>query len=198
MISIGQNVMNPVIREHIFSSEQILQIAQGDITTETTDAIVNAANRYLEHGAGVAGAIVRKGGSQIQAESRQWVLDHGLVSHDAPAYTHAGNLPCRYVIHAVGPVWGEGEEQAKLESAVYGSLELADELGLGSISLPALSTGIFGFPKALAAQVILSTIDDYLAGRPTSNLQLIRVVLFDDDTVEAFLTVWERYDHLNP
>ena len=101
--------MNQVRKEHTFPSGQVLQIARGDITAETVDAIVNAANSHLMHGAGVAGAIVRRGGPQIQVESSQWVREHGLVSHAEPAYTHAGNLPCRYVIHAVGPVWGEGE-----------------------------------------------------------------------------------------
>jgi len=187
--------MNQVLKDYTYPSGQRLQIAHGDITTETVDAIVNAANRYLEHGAGVAGAIVRKGGSQIQAESRQWVLEHGLVQHAEPAYTHAGKLPCRYVIHAVGPVWGEGDEQARLASAIYGSLKLAETLGLDSIAFPALSTGIFGFPKPLAAQVILSTILDYLAHNPASNLDLVRVVLFDEDTVRAFLQVWEQDDY---
>jgi O-acetyl-ADP-ribose deacetylase (regulator of RNase III) len=187
--------MNQVLKDHTFPSRQKLQIAQGDITTETVAAIVNAANRYLEHGAGVAGAIVRKGGSQIQAESKQWVLEHGLVRHAEPAFTHAGFLPCRYVIHAVGPVWGEGDEQVKLASAIHGSLKLAETLNLDSIAFPALSTGIFGFPKPLAAQVILSTILVYLAHNPASSLNLVRVVLFDEDTVQAFLKVWEQDDY---
>jgi O-acetyl-ADP-ribose deacetylase (regulator of RNase III) len=187
--------MNQVLKDHTFPSGQRLQIAYGDITTETVDVIVNAANRYLEHGAGVAGAIVRKGGSQIQAESHQWVLEHGLVHHAEPAFTHAGNLPCRYVIHAVGPVWGEGDEQDKLALAIYGSLKLAETLDIDSIAFPALSTGIYGFPKTLAAQVILSTILDYLAHNPASNLNLVRVVLFDEDTAQAFLKVWEQHDN---
>jgi O-acetyl-ADP-ribose deacetylase (regulator of RNase III) len=188
--------MNQVLKDHTFPSGQRLQIAYGDINTETVDVIVNAANRYLEHGAGVAGAIVRKGGSQIQAESHQWVLEHGLVHHAEPAFTHAGNLPCRYVIHAVGPVWGEGDEQDKLASAIYGSLKLAETLDIDSIAFPALSTGIYGFPKTLAAQVILSTILDYLAHNPASNLNLVRVVLFDEDTAQAFLKVWEQHDNI--
>jgi O-acetyl-ADP-ribose deacetylase len=187
--------MNQVLKDHTYPSGQKLQIAYGDITTETTDAIVNAANRYLEHGAGVAGAILRKGGSQIQVESRQWVLEHGLVRHSEPAFTHAGYLPCRYIIHAVGPVWGEGDEQDKLASAIYGSLKLAETLDLDSIAFPALSTGIFGFPKPLAAHVIFSTILDYFKRNPASNLNLVRVVLFDEDTAQAFLKVWEQHDN---
>jgi O-acetyl-ADP-ribose deacetylase (regulator of RNase III) len=189
--------MNPTILTHQFPSGQTLELAQGDITFETTDAIVNAANRYLEHGAGVAGAIVRKGGPQIQAESRQWVLEHGLVSHAAPAYTHAGNLPCRYVIHAVGPVWGEGNESNNLDAAVKGCLEVAERLGLSSIAFPAISTGIFGFPKPEAARVMLNRIHHYIVATPSSSLKLIRLVLYDEDTLQVFNDTWEHDDHLH-
>jgi O-acetyl-ADP-ribose deacetylase (regulator of RNase III) len=187
--------MNQTLKVYTFPSGQSLQIAQGDITAETVDAIVNAANSYLEHGLGVAGAIVRWGGPVIQTESSQWVREHGPVTHAEPAYTTAGELPCRYVIHAVGPRWGEGEEQTKLAAAIHGSLKLADKLNLGSIALPALSTGIYGFPKPLAVKVILSTIQDYLADNPASNLKLIRLVLFDQGTLQVFLKAWEQDDH---
>lgn len=189
--------MNQTIKEFTFPSGQVLQIARGDITAETVDAIVNAANTYLEHGSGVAGAIVRRGGPQVQAESSQWVRDHGLVTHEEPAFTHAGTLPCRYVIHAVGPRWGEGDKEAKLTAALRGSLQVAEHLGLSSIALPAISTGIFGFPKSLAARVCLASIQGYLADTPTSNLKLIRLVLFDQATLQPFLDEWERDDHLS-
>jgi len=191
--------MNQTYMDYIFSSGQELQIAQGDITDETVDAIVNAANSHLYHGAGVAGAIVRRGGPKIQAESNQWVREHGPVTHAEPAYTHAGNLPCRYVIHAVGPVWGEnGDEQEKLEAAIRGSLHLADQLAIESIAFPAISTGIFGFPKLCAAEVILFTIRGYFTHNPNSILKLVRLVLFDQETLQAFLKAWEQDDHLQP
>jgi O-acetyl-ADP-ribose deacetylase (regulator of RNase III) len=189
--------MNEVVREHTFPSGQKLQLARGDITDETVEAIVNAANSHLAHGAGVAGAIVRRGGRQIQVESDQWVRDHGLVSHAEPAYTHAGNLPCRYVIHAVGPMWGEGDEEAKLAAAVRGSLCLAEQLGLSSIAFPAISTGIFDFPVDLAARVMLAAIQHYLMANPTSGLKIIRLVLYDQASVNAFLHVWEHDDHFS-
>jgi O-acetyl-ADP-ribose deacetylase (regulator of RNase III) len=189
--------MSQLVREHTFSSGQILQLAQGDITLEQVDAIVNAANSHLVHGAGVAGAIVRRGGPDIQAESDQWVHVHGPVNHAAPAYTRGGDLPCRFVIHAVGPRWGEGGEQVKLKEAVYGSLALADKLGLVSIAIPAISTGVFGFPKELAAHVMLSAIKEYLSQNPVSGLKLIRLVLFDHMTLMAFISVWEQDDHLH-
>jgi O-acetyl-ADP-ribose deacetylase len=190
--------MNQAAVEHTFPSGQKLQIAQGDITAETVDAIVNAANSLLEHGAGVAGAIVRRGGPIVQAESHQWVREHGLVTHSDPAVTPAGNLACRYIIHAVGPRWGEGEEDEKLEAAIRGSLRLADQLDLESIAFPAISTGIFGFPRSLAARVMLSAIQGYLTNHPASNLKLIRLVLYDQETLHAFIKAWEQNDHLHP
>jgi O-acetyl-ADP-ribose deacetylase (regulator of RNase III) len=189
--------MDQTLRAHTFPSGQRVEVAQGDITAETTDSIVNAANRYLEHGSGVAGTIVRRGGPQIQAESSRWVHEHGLVTHSKPAYTLAGNLPCRYVIHAVGPVWSEGDEETKLADAIRGSLCLADQLDLRSIAFPAISTGIYRFPVTLAAQVILSSISGYLADNPTSRLELIRLVLYDHDTWQTFADALEQDDHLS-
>jgi len=184
--------MSQILSEHVFPSGAILQIAEGDLTQEAVDAIVNAANSHLQHGGGVAGAIARRGGPEIQAESDAWVRQHGPVSHAEPAYTGAGSLPCRYVIHAVGPVWGEGDEDARLEAAVSGSLHLADRLELASIAFPAISTGIFGFPKERAADIILSAIQDHLLHNPTSNLKLVRLTLFDAPTIDAFLAVWKK------
>jgi O-acetyl-ADP-ribose deacetylase (regulator of RNase III) len=183
--------MTLILREIVFPSGQTLQLVQGDLTTEAVDAIVNAANRHLQHGGGVAGMIVRRGGRQIQADSDAWVREHGPVSHAEPAYTGAGNLPCRYVIHAVGPVWGEGSEDNKLAAAVTGSLALADRLELRSIAFPAISTGIFGFPKERAAEVIFSTITAYFSQPPASGLQLVRLTLFDQPTIDAFVKVWD-------
>jgi O-acetyl-ADP-ribose deacetylase (regulator of RNase III) len=184
--------MSTYLLEHALQSGARLQLVQGDLTQENVDAIVNAANSHLQHGGGVAGAIVRGGGAQIQAESSAWVRQHGPVTHAKPAYTSAGSLPCRYVIHAVGPVWGEGDEEAKLAAAVTGSLRVADELHLASIALPAISTGIFGFPRERAARVILTVIQDYFAQAPTSSLQRVRLVLFDTATLAAFRQAWNE------
>jgi O-acetyl-ADP-ribose deacetylase (regulator of RNase III) len=187
--------VNDLLAETILPSGHTLQLILGDITAERTDAIVNAANQRLQHGAGVAGAILRAGGAVIQQESDRWVHDHGRVSHANPAWTTAGALPCRYVIHAVGPVWGEGQEAEKLRAAVDGSLRVAEELGLRSLALPAISTGVFGFPLETAAQVILKTLGGYFAGRPDSALRQVRVVLFDQPSADTFLNVWHDYFH---
>jgi O-acetyl-ADP-ribose deacetylase (regulator of RNase III) len=184
--------MNTVSAERVLSTNQTLQIVQGDITLEKVDAIVNAANEHLQHGAGVAGAIVRRGGEVIQRESNEWVRKHGPVSHDQPAWTSGGRLPAKYVLHAVGPVWGEGEEDVKLADAVTGSLRLADELKCSSISIPALSTGIFGFPKERAAEIIIKTIEVYFSQAPASGLKQVRLVLLDKASVDSFLKFWPR------
>jgi O-acetyl-ADP-ribose deacetylase (regulator of RNase III) len=181
--------MNTFLVEHTFPTGQIIQIVQGDITTEEVDAIVNAANAFLQHGGGVARAISKKGGSTIQKESNAWVLQHGRVSHARPAWTSGGQLPAKYVIHAVGPVWGDGDEDQKLESAVAGSLRVADELKCSSIALPAISTGIFGFPKDRAAKIIFSAIEKYLAEN-SSGLKTVRLALYDQPTVDVFIKAW--------
>ena len=179
--------MNTVLKEQALFTGQTLQIVQGDITIEEVDAIVNAANEQLQHGGGVAWAISKRGGPAIQRESNEWTRTKGMVSHANPAWTSGGLLPARYVIHAVGPVWGEGDEDAKLAAAVSGSLQLADELGLKSIAFPAISTGIFGFPKERAAKVILETIETYFEENTSSEIDIVRLALFDQSTADAFL-----------
>src|SRR3990172_3915451 len=129
--------------EYRTTDGKYIRLVQGDITEQKTDAIVNAANSHLQHGGGVAGAIVKKGGQIIQKESDKI----GYVPVGKSAITTAGKLPSKYVIHAVGPRWGEGDEDNKLKSAVISSFKLADEKKLKSISIPAISAGIFGFPK---------------------------------------------------
>ena len=182
--------MNTVLTEHVLSTGQTLQIIQGDITTEKVDAIVNAANEHLQHGGGVAWAISRKGGQVIQKESDAWIRHHGTVPHSRPAWTSGGLLPAKYVIHAVGPIWGDGDEDKKLSEAVTGSSRVADELKCSSMALPAISTGIFGFPKDRAAGIIFSSIKKYFVDNPTAKLQQVRIVLFDQSTVDAFINQW--------
>jgi O-acetyl-ADP-ribose deacetylase (regulator of RNase III) len=182
--------MNTILVEKKLSTGPTLQIAQGDITTDEVDAIVNAANEHLQHGGGVAWAIVRRGGDVIQEESDKWIQQHGLVSHSHPAWTSGGALPAKYIIHAVGPVWGDGDEDNKLEDAISGSLRVADELKCSSISMPAISTGIFGFPKDRAAEIIFKSIDRYF-NENKSGLQIVRLTLFDQATIDVFTKTWK-------
>ena len=179
--------MNTVLRERKLPTSQTIQIVQGDITTEEVDAIVNAANEHLQHGGGVAWAISKRGGPAIQQESDEWVRTKGTVDHAHPAWTSGGQLPAKYVIHAVGPVWGVGDEDAKLTEAVTGSLRVADELGLKSIAFPAISTGIFGFPKERAAKIMLAAIETYFEENNSSGIKIVKLVLFDQSTADAFL-----------
>jgi len=182
--------MNTISAEKKLPSDQIIRIVQGDITTEDVDAIVNAANEHLQHGGGVAWAISKKGGPAIQKESDDWIRQHGLVSHSHPAWTSGGLLPAKYVIHTVGPVWGDGDEDNKLADAVAGSLRVADELKLTSIAMPAISTGIYGFPKERAAKIIFSAIEKYFVENSSSGLKIVKLVLFDQATVDVFIRSW--------
>ncbi|GMV33724.1 MAG: macrodomain protein [Chloroflexi bacterium] len=184
--------MNSILVEKKFQSGQSLQIAQGDIAAEEVDAIVNAANEYLAHGGGVAWAISNRGGPKIQEESDAWVREHGPVSHAHPAWTSGGLLPAKFVIHAVGPVWGDGGEDKKLSDAVTGSLRVADELKCETVSMPAISTGIFGFPRERAAGIIFKAVAAYFKKNANSGLKQVRVVLFDQATVDAFLNEWRK------
>lgn len=185
--------MNTVLIEHTFPNRKTFQIVEGDITKENVDAIVNAANSQLAHGGGVAWAISRSGGETIQQESDLWVKKHGEVSHSQPAYTTGGDMPCRYVIHAVGPVWGDGDEDRKLADAVTGSLRVASDLGLASVSLPAISTGIFGFPKERAARIIFLSIETYLTQNADSALTNVRLILYGQADAELYLSFWRAY-----
>jgi len=184
--------MNETILSFSLPSGQTLELVHGDLTIEQVDAIVNAANNRLQHGGGVAGAIRRAGGRIIQQESDAWVAAHGPVSHAAPAITSAGALPCRYVIHAVGPMWGSGDEDAKLSAAVTGSLETADRLGLASIAMPPISTGIFGFPKDRAAGLFKAAIEAYYQAHPESGIKLVRLVIIDAQTLAIFERAWRE------
>jgi O-acetyl-ADP-ribose deacetylase (regulator of RNase III) len=184
--------MATLLHTHTRPDGRAIRVVQGDITEEEVDAIVNAANEHLAHGGGVAGAIVRKGGREIQEESRQWVQEHGHVPTGGAAITGAGKLKARYVIHAVGPVWGMGNEEALLASAVRSALALADRHGLRSASLPAISTGIFGFPKPLGVQVILGAVQEYLDEHSDSSLTEVRLCNIDRATSDLFVEEAKR------
>ena len=159
-----------------------IELARGDITRETIDAIVNAANSSLLGGGGVDGAIHRAGGPSILAERRQL---GGCEVGDAKA-TGAGDLTARYVIHTVGPVWrGGGEGEAELLASCHRrSIETAATLGCRSVSFPAISTGVYGYPTELAAPVVLGATAAALEEFP--QVELVRFVLFDERSYEVF------------
>lgn len=138
----------------------VLELTEGDITEADTEAIVNPANAALVLGGGVAGAIRTKGGSAIQAECNTY----GGIPIGAAVKTTGGNLKAKYVIHAVGPRMGEGDEDSKLKTATLSALKLTDRDGIKTLTFPAISTGIFGFPMDRCAEIMLRTTIDYLNG----------------------------------
>ena len=174
---------------------RVLELVQGDIARQEVDAVVNAANSRLAGGGGVDGAIHRAGGPAIMVETDRLCPD-GCPTGSA-VITGAGNLPARYVIHAVGPVWsggGRGEEDL-LRSAYRTSLQLAMENRCESIALPALSTGAYRYPIDAAARAAVETAAAFLAGLDEgSPLRLARFVLFSADVLAAFERVLEEMD----
>jgi O-acetyl-ADP-ribose deacetylase (regulator of RNase III) len=157
-----------------------IKLYQGDITELDTEAIVNAANTSLIMGGGVAGAIRRKGGPSIQEECNRI----GGTTVGEAVVTSAGNLKAKYVIHAVGPRYGEGNEDEKLKNATLNALKRAQEKRMRSIALPAISTGIFGFPLDRAAKIMVKTVKDFLA--LPSSLEMILFTLFDKKAYDIF------------
>jgi O-acetyl-ADP-ribose deacetylase (regulator of RNase III) len=161
-----------------------LELVQGDITRQQVDALVNAANRHLAGGGGVDGAIHRRGGPAIMAETRRR-YPNGCPTGSA-VISGAGELPARHVIHAVGPVWhGGGDGEAELLAGAFRrSLELARDHQCQSVALPALSTGAYGYPLADAAQVAIVAAVAHLAVE--SSPGVVRFVLFDAPAYQAF------------
>ncbi|MFH0775236.1 MAG: macro domain-containing protein [bacterium] len=158
-----------------------LRLVEGDITGLSVDAIVNAAGPSLVMGGGVAGAILKKGGREIQEECDKI----GGTPTGTAVITGAGNLSARYVIHAVGPRAGEGQEDEKLKSATLFALRLADEYKLKSIAFPAISAGIFGYPIHKSAQVMISACLGYINQNQTSISEII-FCLFGKSAMSSF------------
>ena len=169
-------------------ADERIRIMRGDITTLKVDAIVNAANSSLMGGGGVDGAIHRAGGAAILAacrEIRSNEYPHGLPTGQA-VITGSGRLPCRRVIHTVGPVWNGGEQNERelLAQAYRNSLALAAKHHLKTLAFPAISTGIYAFPKEEAARIATATVSDFLADSPLPKEVLF--VFFSDEDMELF------------
>lgn len=184
-----------VNRQVKLASNHVLSIKKNDITEERAEAIVNAANAFLKHGGGIAGAIVSKGGQIIQQQSNEIIkkLGGGLGEGQVVS-TSAGNLPADYVFHAVGPVYNNNPRaENSLRLAVTNSLNKANALNCKSIAMPAISTGIFGYPKDLASNVIMRAIIEWCEQHSNQEPLDIRIVNFDDETVNVFV---KRFDTL--
>ena len=172
-----------LLKEKEYKGKKI-KIFSGDLTEAKVDAIVNAANCHLQHGGGVAGAIVRKGGKIIQEESDKI----GFVATGEAVYTSAGKLPAKYVIHTPGPIYGNhnGKEPELLFNSFYNSLKLAHELKLSSIAFPAISAGIYGYPKEECAEIFYKAVKKFLDDFSETSLKEIWNVNISPDVANIF------------
>ncbi len=173
--------------ERRFPGGKVLRLVIGDITRVPADAIVNAANSALRGGGGVDGAIHRAGGPSIMQELDEIRARQGGCPTGSAVVTGAGNLPARYVFHAVGPIWrgGTHNEPALLASCYRTCLALAEERGLSTISFPSISTGAYGYPVREAASIAIQEVCRHLE-RPETRLREVTFVLFDQATWEAY------------
>ncbi|MDN5341401.1 macro domain-containing protein [Oceanotoga sp. DSM 15011] len=164
----------------------IIKIIIGDITIEKTDAIVNAANSTLQHGGGVAKIISDKG--NLQKESDQYIKEKGKIRTGEVGVTSAGDLPSKYVIHAVGPIWygGSKDEAEYLYMAIFNSLKRAEELQLNSIAFPAISAGIFGYPIEKAVKQYKKAVDNFDNQNP-EHIKEIKWIIYDKKFIDHFL-----------
>ena len=171
-----------------------ISILKGDITQIAVDAIINAANTSLLGGGGVDGAIHRRGGTTILAECQKIRAKQGGCAVGEAVITTAGNLPAKYVIHTVGPTWfnGEKNEPILLENAYRNSFKLADHLGLKTIAFPNISTGIYRFPKQLAAQIAFKVINDEL--KQSQSVQEVVFVCFDDENFNIYQSLKDDFE----
>jgi len=162
----------------------VIQVVQGDITRETTDAIVNAANKTLLGGGGVDGAIHRAGGPAILEECKKL---GGCETGDAKITT-GGRLPAKYVIHTVGPIYRDGKhgEPELLKSCYIRSLEVAVQHGIKTIAFPAVSCGVYGYPIEEASKIALNAVKEFLETHPDCGITLVRFVMFGNDTYIPF------------
>ena len=177
-----------LVSEILIGNKTKLRLIRGDITERNVDVIVNAANSYLNHGGGVAAAIVKKGGRIIQEESDKI----GYLPVGNAVMTTAGKLACKAVIHVVGPRNGEAKENEKLSLAINNVLILAQQNGFKSISIPAISTGIFGFPKDKCAKILVEESIKFVKdNKPASGstLEIIEFCIYDEETLEQFKLV---------
>ena len=182
--AVHTTVINPSPSSHSLQ----LDICLGNIVHERVDAIVNAANEDLKHIGGLAKGILDCGGVTIQSESNQYVQSHGKVLTGTCVCLGAGKLPCKRVIHAVGPQWrggGKGEEQT-LYNTIYKCLECAEKESLSSIALPAISTGVYGVPEVVCARASLTAVRNYCQSTADTNISKVRFVLYTKSALQHF------------
>jgi putative ATPase len=176
-----------IIAHRSVGSAQVF-VVQGDLTAQPVEAVVNAANESLAHGGGVAAAIVAVGGRVIQEESDQWVRDHGLVTRGRAAVTTGGALQASHVVHVVGPRFREDQDnEGMLRDATAAALDAAASVAARSVAFPAISAGVFGYPRAEATRVIVAVVIGWLDEHP-EKIDEVRLVGYDVGTARDFAT----------
>jgi len=170
-----------------------IEIVKSDITKEQTDAIVNAANSSLQHGGGVALAISSAAGNKLRKECEAYIQKNRQVPTGSAMITTGGNLKAKYVIHTVGPIWGSGNEDEKLKSAIISCLKRCEENNLKSCSFPAISSGIYGFPKERCAKIFFEVLNRYFNEKADSIIELVRLCNIDEKTSSIFLEASSKY-----
>lgn len=174
-----------IIAHRSVDSSQVF-VVQGDLTAQPVEAVVNAANESLAHGGGVAAAIVAVGGRVIQEESDQWVRDHGLVKRGQAAVTTGGALQASHVVHVVGPRYREGQDnEGMLRDATTAALDAAASIAARSVAFPAISAGIFGYPRVEATGVMVDAVVDWLE-KHSGTIDEVRLVGYDAGTARDF------------
>lgn len=168
-----------IVRKKDYPGGRFFEVVIHDLLKEPTDCIVNAANGYLAHGGGVAAAIARAAGPELEREGDGIVRERGPVPVGEAVVTTAGKLPFKGVIHAVGPRQGEGEEEQKLVQALLAAFERAEERNWASLSFPAVSSGIFAVPLSVCARAYLRAVKEFFVSHPDSSLKTIRLVLVE-------------------
>lgn len=169
-----------------------MKVSQGDLTAACVDVIVNAADEYLRHGGGLAAALAAAGGEEFVADSDRWVAEHGPIRSGEAAITAAGRLQASWVVHVVGPRYREGQDNpALLREAVRAALDASAGTGAETVAMPAISTGVFGYPLGAATEVIASECVRWTQEHPGVLLE-IRLVGYDRRTADAFRAGLER------
>lgn len=173
------------VARHAVDGGAVVVVA-GDLTRQDVDVVVNAANEQLAHGGGVAAALSRAGGPAVDEESRAWVREHGPIGPGQAAVTTAGDLPARHLVHVVGPRYRDGQDnEGLLRQAVRAALDAARDAGARSVALPAISAGVFGYPRADAGAVIADEAVRWLADS-RGTVDEVRLVGFDDAAAGHF------------
>lgn len=185
-------MLGTLVKRFDFDEGRSFEVVLGDLLKQPVDAIVNAANAHLAHGGGVAGAISRAAGPQLDEESRRIVRERGPIPVGSAIATTAGKLPYKGVIHAVGPQQGEGNEEGKLVGALKSAFAIANEKGWTSVAFPAVSSGIFAVPLDVCARSYVRAAREFFAENPKTSLRTLRLVLLPGPMVEEISRAMEK------